>query len=211
MPNLHLEVLPEKQLAVWHILQQQAQQLEQFNYYLAGGTALALQIGHRQSVDFDFFSEIKNIGQKTFEWLHIQPDFVLREKDENTIHGELEQVKVSFIGGYKYPLVESLKKEEAISLASIKEIGLMKLLAITNRSTIRDYIDLAVIIRDHISLPDLLESSQKKYGANFNTMILLRALVSFNDLDPEHPTLLDKTLANTWQQILRDAVKKVAA
>ena len=87
----------------------------------------------------------------------------------------------------------------------------MKLLAITNRSTIRDYIDLAVIIRDHISLPDLLESSQKKYGANFNTMILLRALVSFNDLDPEHPTLLDKTLANTWQQILRDAVKKVAA
>lgn len=210
MSDLRLEVLPEKQLAIWHDFQKQTTTLERFGYYLAGGTALALQVGHRQSIDFDFFSEQRAIGQATFDWLQAQPTFVVREKDNDTVHGELAGVKLSFIAGYKYPLIEKVHVADRISLASIHDIGLMKLLAITNRATVRDYIDLAVIIRDHASLSDLLAGSKKKYGDNFNTMVLLRALVSFNDLDPEQPALLDTTLASSWQEILREAVRKTA-
>lgn len=208
MPGLRLEVLPAQQVTVFKQLQAEASRLDQLGLYLAGGTALALQIGHRQSVDFDFFSQQPDIGEKVFVWLEPLPEFTLRDKDANTIHGEIGGVKVSFIGAYKYPLVEKLVASDSISLAGIRDIALMKLLAITNRATVRDYIDLAAIIRNHIPLENLLEDSQKKYGGNFNTMVLVRALVSFDDLDPEYPHLLDKTLATSWQGILREAVKK---
>ncbi|MBI4021972.1 MAG: nucleotidyl transferase AbiEii/AbiGii toxin family protein [Candidatus Andersenbacteria bacterium] len=130
--------------------------------------------------------------------------------DENTVHGQLGQVKASFIGGYKYPLVADTVLAGKLSLASIPDIGLMKLLAITHRATVRDYLDLAIIIRDHIKLPRLLEMSRSKYGDNFNILVPLRALTSFTDLDPEHPKLFDKSLASSWQLILRKAVKELA-
>lgn len=210
MPGMRLEVLPAQQVTVFKQLQAEASRLDHLGLYLAGGTALALQIGHRQSVDFDFFSQQQNIGEKVFAWLEPLPEFTLRDKDADTVHGEISGVKVSFIGAYKYPLIEPPQLAENIALAGVRDIGLMKLLAITNRATVRDYIDLAVIIRDHISLEDLLDDSQKKYGGNFNTMVLIRALVSFDDLDPEYPHLLDKTLTASWQGILREAVKKAA-
>lgn len=117
MPELHLEILPDAQKIGWDQLQKQADFLINNKFYLAGGTALALQIGHRQSVDFDFFSQQKNTGQPTFDWLQTMSDFVLRDMDANTVHGQLGQVKASFIGGYKYPLVEALVPVDNLSCA----------------------------------------------------------------------------------------------
>lgn len=86
----------------------------------------------------------------------------------------------------------------------------MKLLAITHRATLRDYLDLAAILRDRIRLPELLAASGKKYGSKFNVMICLKALVSFEDVEPEEPPLLDPSLRNSWQKILTEAVKEAS-
>ena len=86
----------------------------------------------------------------------------------------------------------------------------MKLLAITHRATLRDYLDLAAILRDRVSLRKLIQLSPKKYGRHFNPPISLKALVSFEDVDQEMPVLLDKKLGREWRDILKRAVKQAS-
>lgn len=208
-PNLHFEVLPKSQHTVWKVLQQEAVYLRQKGYYLAGGTGLALQLGHRQSLDFDFFSEQRHTAAALCLWLEKFPGFVLRDKNPDTVHADVQGVKLSFIGAYRYPAVGPFVVADGIRLASVVDIALMKFLAITHRATLRDYIDLAVMVRDCISLPDILKKSEQKYGETFNSMLSLKALISFQDLDADMPLLRDKSLSSSWQKILQEAVKKI--
>ena len=92
---------------MWRQLSSHATSLETWNYYLAGGTALSLQVGHRRSVDFDFFSQRPRLGEKTFHWLENFRGFILREMDEHTVHAEISGVKISFISNYKYPTIKT--------------------------------------------------------------------------------------------------------
>lgn len=210
MSKIHLNIFPKSQLKIWKHFQKDPSSLSKNGFFLAGGTALALQIGHRQSVDFDFFSCSKDAGILIYEWLETLPSFVLRDRDANTVHGEIEGVKVSFIGGYKYPNVSPLVKFDGVLLASILDIGLMKLLALTHRATLRDYLDLAAIFQGPIALRELLEAVPQKYGKSFNSMTVLRALVSFDDIDQEVPSLLDKKLIRSWQKTLKKSVRDVS-
>ncbi len=210
MSELHFEILPAEQRQLWQTLQEHAEKLHRHSFYLAGGTALALQVGHRQSVDLDFFSQTKDTAQDLLTWLEKVPGFTLRDRDADTIHASIHGVKISFIGAYKYPTVAPLVQAEGLKIASLTDIGLMKLLAVIHRATQRDYIDIAVIIRDRVPLASLAEKAPQKYGAAFNIMASLRALVSFSDLEAEMPIILDQTIQNTWQEILRTAVKKIA-
>ena len=210
MPNLRLEILPASQRRLWAELQKNSRFLKDHRYYLAGGSALALQIGHRQSVDFDFFSQQKDLGRPAEKWLRGFKGSRIREGDAETLHAEIRAVKVSFIGAYRYPLLEPASDHGGIRIAGLLDIALMKLLAVTHRATMRDYLDLAILLRDHFDLGELLQASLRKYGKNFNVMIPLRALVAFSDIDPETPVLLDRNLKASWQKILRAAVKKAA-
>lgn len=207
MSRFHFQVLPSAQRELWNRLSGQAGFLRDQGYYLAGGTALALQLGHRQSIDFDFFSEKKSLSALTGEWLAAFTQLVPRDRDEHTLHAEADGVKVSFLGGYRYPTVEPLVEAGTIRVAAITDIALMKLLALTHRAALRDYIDLAAILRGPVELPKLLEASKKKYGPHVNPMIFLRALATFEDIEPESPVMLDRDLERSWQKILRDAIK----
>lgn len=209
MSKFYFDVLPKRQAVLWKRFSSASEKLKSSRLYLAGGTALALQLGHRQSLDFDFFSQKSGFGPNLHRWLQSFPDFILREMDENTLHAELQKTKVSFIGGYRYPLIRRPLEVEGIQLASIADIALMKLLAITHRATLRDYLDLAAILRGPISLGTLLTLSRKKYGKRFNFLIPLKALVSFEDLDRETPVMLDKEIGKNWKNILRQAVREV--
>lgn len=210
MPELSVHVLPPGQRALWDRLQAHAAFLKDQGYYLAGGSALALQIGHRQSLDFDFFSNRPALGEPTQHWLEQLGDVVVREFDRDTLHAQVGGVKVSFISAYRYPTVQPLVETGGIRLAGLLDIALMKLLALTHRATVRDYLDLAAILRAHMDLPTILEASRTKYGARFDVMLFLRALVTFSDVEPEFPVLLDRSLQDSWQTILREAVKRVA-
>lgn len=208
--RLHFEILPKAQQKAWNVLKSESARLNSLGFYLAGGTALALQIGHRLSVDFDFFSTKKGLTENLRNWLEKLPGAVLREVSPDTAHADLAGVKLSFIGAYKYPAIQKFSDVDGIKLASVLDISLMKLLAVIHRAALRDYIDLAAIVQNYIPLSVLIQKSRKKYGSAFNPMLVFKALVSFEDLDDEKPFLIDKSLTSSWKKILLEAVKKTA-
>lgn len=210
MPDLHFEILPPAQRELLEKLAKHSVFLAEKGFYLAGGTALALQLGHRQSLDFDFFSTEKGLSEQTQEWLRSFSAVVLRDMDPDTLHAEADGIKVSFISAYRYKLIEPPVDHNHLKLAGLVDIGLMKLLALTHRATLRDYLDMAAIVRGPVRLQRLLEASREKYGLETNPMLFLRALVTWSDLDEEMPVLLDSSLKKDWKGILRKEAKTAA-
>src|SRR3989344_5264028 len=117
-------------------------------FYLAGGTALALQIGHRVSVDFDFYTE-KDFGTEDM-YERVQKVFgqVSRtQESQNTLAIVVQDdVRISFMK-YRYPLIDACVETEYLRLASITDIGCMKLSAIVSRCELKDYVDLFFILK----------------------------------------------------------------
>lgn len=156
------------------------------SFYLAGGTSLALQIGHRDSVDFDFFSE-KNIHtKKLFEQLReiFEGHTLLKIVEErNTLTVLIDDsIKISFFT-YAYKLIKPTTSDENIIFASIEDIGCMKLSAITGRASSKDYIDLYFILK-RLSLFDLLENAREKYP-ELERNLILKSIVYFEDVTLE--------------------------
>jgi predicted nucleotidyltransferase component of viral defense system len=151
------------------------------NTRLAGGTALALQLGHRLSVDLDFFGTITTNTEHILEELRnnnleIRTDYSSTNIKQFTI----ENVKVDFVN-YPYEWLEPLKEEKNIRLAGLSDIAAMKLEAITNRGTRRDFVDLYFLLKVY-SLKQQMEFYLKKYpgGSSFN---VLRSLTYFTDAE----------------------------
>ncbi len=156
------------------------------DFYLAGGTALALQLGHRDSVDFDFFSE-KNINtQEIFEELKesfVGFEIVKTLEDKDTLNVVIDNnIKLSFFS-YKYKLLNELLEEEFLNLASVEDVACMKLSAITGRASEKDYVDLYFILKQ-INLKSLLEKVMQKFP-NLDTNLILKSLVYFEDIEEE--------------------------
>lgn len=172
------------------------------DFYLAGGTALALQIGHRDSVDFDFFSEKDINSKELFERLRdVFKGHVLLKIQEasNTLTVLIDSaIKVSFFS-YKYKLIKKLINDRNLYLASIEDIGCMKLSAITGRASNKDYIDLYFILQ-HLALSDLLESARRKYP-ELDRNLILKSIVYFEDITPE------KILFKNKNDVTFEAVK----
>jgi len=155
------------------------------DFYLAGGTGLALQIGHRDSVDFNFFTYEKIDTKKLF--IKLKETFldfkILKiEEDENTMIVLIDGVKVSFFS-YPYKLIGKIVNQDNLSIASIEDIGCMKLSAIISRATIKDYIDLYYILQK-INLEKLLKKAVVKFQ-DIDKNLILRSLVYFKDIKQE--------------------------
>ncbi len=153
------------------------------DFYLGGGTALALQIGHRDSFDFDFFKEGEIDTQKLFSNLEefVKGHHILKVQEERDTLGLIidDNVKVSFLG-YKYKLIKELIHEENLDLASVEDIGCMKLSAITGRASSKDYVDLYYILQN-IDLAGLLEKTSRKFP-DIDRNLILKSLVYFEDV-----------------------------
>jgi predicted nucleotidyltransferase component of viral defense system len=156
-------------------------------FYLAGGTALALQLGHRQSVDLDFFSETDEVRPE----MHQQAVQVLKAFQPTIVEqawGNLllvvENLRVGFFG-YGYPLVAPPTLAEGVPLASLADIGLMKMDAVATRASRKDFHDLYAITR-RISLRALFDLAPAKYPSvrDFEAMVV-RAMVYFDRADQE--------------------------
>ena len=169
------------------------------NAYLAGGTGLALQLGHRISIDLDFFTpyefDIDELLSNLMEISH----FELDEKKRGTIVGRFGETKFSLFV-YKYPIVFSLKKFLDIKILDAREIGAMKLEAIATRGKKRDFIDLYFILQKLISLKEILSLYEKKYGHFGNKMIhILKSFTYFEDAErDEMPRML---VPADWEEI----------
>ncbi len=154
-------------------------------FYLAGGTALALQIGHRKSFDLDFFAY--NFPKRDLILQNLKPykPKIIHESD-GTLDLLIDDVKVSFLL-YKYPLVKNLIKFEGIYMASIIDIACMKLSAISSRGSKKDFIDIYVILQRN-SLSYIFEMFEKKYkDVSFQKLAILKSMIYFQDAenDPE--------------------------
>jgi len=155
-------------------------------WYLAGGTALALQIGHRDSVDFDFFIDSDFDTSVLFERLREifeDYDIVKIQDEKNTLTIILdEEIKLSFFT-YKYKLLKSIIVEKYLRLASVKDIACMKLSAVVSRATQKDYVDLYFILQK-ISLDTLLKDAKVKFS-QLDTNLILKSLIYFEDIKNE--------------------------
>ncbi len=154
--------------------------------YLAGGTALALQIGHRISYDLDFFSGEKFQPQVFLKELSQIKSYHHKETREGTILGRLGEIKFSLFY-YPYPLLEKPIefKDSGIKLASIDDIAAMKLTAISERGAKRDFIDLYFILQEK-SLKEVLKLYARKYGALSSNLIhIKKSLAYFAEAEKE--------------------------
>lgn len=177
-----------------------------FNTRLVGGTALALQLGHRLSVDLDFFGE----------WGEDDLDSVLKSCGSAVRTGGKGRLQFYEINGikvdcatYTYPWLREPLIEDGICLAHIEDIAAMKLEAVTNRGRKKDFIDL-VFLLDKISLSEMLTLYQKKFSSGVK-MLVLRSLVYFDDAEDDPMPVMLKPI--DWESVkerIRQAVRKQA-
>lgn len=175
------------------------------DYYLAGGTALALQLDHRRSIDLDFFTpNVIDTKALIANMADFKPTII--QEASGTLNTIIDEVKVSFME-YRYSLLEQSVKWEEISLAGILDIAGMKITAISSRGSKKDFIDLYFILKKY-PLPQLFENFDRKYaGVNYEKAHLLKSLTYFNDAenDPE-PDLLTSI---KWEEVKKEITKQV--
>jgi len=198
------QVLTKKQASVLKLLGPIAKEI---GFYLAGGTAAALYLRHRCSVDFDWFTSKKlkdplNLAEslKT-KGLNIK----VTEFSPGTLHCTLKAVRVSFFE-YTYPLISSLVQCDSFGfmIASLDDIACMKLIAIAQRGSKKDFVDIYAICKKHKPLKELLRLAKKKFDLEDISSILF-GLTYFEDADRERmPKMLWKA---DWRNI-KSEIKK---
>jgi hypothetical protein len=177
------------------------------NFSLAGGTSLALQIGHRQSVDLDLFTTDDFDVNFLLEFLEANYNFHSDFTANNTLKGFIDSVKVDFIS-HKYPLVNNIRNIESIKLYSIEDIAAMKLNVIAGNGTrSKDFIDLYFLLKEY-SVQQLLNFYSAKYKTR-NTFHVVKSMVYFDDISlQDWPVMvLEKNL--NLEKLKKSIEKKV--
>lgn len=180
-------------------------ELSGFN--LAGGTALALQIGHRRSVDLDFFGARQIDKDEMVALLEVAGDLHILQHTRNILIFNINGVKVDFVN-YKYPWLRGTRIDEGIRLASLPDIGAMKLGAIAGRGKKRDFTDLYFLLKQ-FTLPELLGFYREKYPDG-NEFLVLRSLTYFEDAEEDNELELFEPAA--WSDVkktIENEVKKI--
>ncbi len=176
------------------------------NFYLTGGTALSLQIGHRESQDLDFFN------QDYFEPELIQKELETIGKLESveiskgTFNCFLDNVKFQFLY-YPYPLLETKIEWENIYISSKLDIACTKMITISSRGSKKDFIDIYFLLKEY-DLKTLFEKLKEKYSkTNYNETYILKSLVYFVDADDQPLPRMHKEVS--WEQIKKEIINKV--
>ncbi|MEO0184336.1 MAG: nucleotidyl transferase AbiEii/AbiGii toxin family protein [candidate division WOR-3 bacterium] len=167
--------------------------------YLAGGTAVALQLGHRISVDFDFFTP-KNFIPKIFSAkLSRLGVFKEEQASKGTVMGDFREIRFSLFL-YEYPLLFKPLKYHSLNVADIRDIAAMKIDAIATRGLKRDFVDLYFICKSGYELTEILNFYEKKYKNLASNLIhIQKSLVFFNDAESEIMPVMIKSVS--WEMV----------
>ena len=209
---MHYETLPPGARA---LLAKLSRRLWSGEFYLAGGTALALQLGHRISVDFDLFAprnrltgtERQRIKRDLFE---LDAGMKLDMEEDRTLKVVIDGIAVSL---FHYPnalVAPSSTSLDGLELASLEDIGLMKLAAVIGRGRRRDFIDLYFILRT-ITLARLLELGPRKFPTVRDFALqAARALVYFADADSDRqPRMLEPVEWPVVKEFFTDGIARL--
>jgi len=199
--KLHWKALSVEQRQV---LQACAKPTVRWKAYLAGGTALALQLGHRKSEDLDWFTaETLDPGQLLADTEAMGFPLVVVQNDVGTFLAMVGGVKFS-VFRYRYGILDSFVVAEGAKLAALRDLAAMELAAIMARATMRDYVDIhELLLGKHLTLPAMLEAFQAKYPAT-DPSGALRALTFFDDVIGEMPIMLTAT---KWKKVTADLAR----
>jgi predicted nucleotidyltransferase component of viral defense system len=187
--------------------------MTQRQFYLGGGTALALYLGHRHSIDLDWFTQ-----ERIADPLRLAQDlrdegvsFITGRIERGTLHGSVSGVRVSLLE-YRYPLLEphvSWPESECL-IASLADIACMKLAALTQRGSKKDFVDIYALGLRYQPLPVMLRLYRQKYSVE-DTVHVLYGLAYFHDADKERmPRMLWDTDWRTIKKTIQRWVREVA-
>jgi Nucleotidyl transferase AbiEii toxin, Type IV TA system len=199
----HLEILPTPQRALWNELSEVSKE-----FVLYGGTALALHLAHRKSVDFDLF------GSRALDLAQIEQGISflkganIIQRDKNTLSAIVDRggpVKVSFFGVPSLPRLFAavVAKDNGLGVASLLDLAGTKASVVQVRAEAKDYIDIdALITAGKVDLSLALSAAQRLYGSTFNPQITLKALSFFDDGDlPLLPEDIKLRLATAAREV----------
>jgi Nucleotidyl transferase AbiEii toxin, Type IV TA system len=156
---------------------------------LYGGTAIALRLGHRVSVDFDFFSSERFRSGRLLDRMPFLADGVITQNQDDTLTCSLQReggaVSVSFFGGLDFNRVHNPDRsaDNGVVVASLADLMATKLKVLWQRASLKDYLDIDALLRNGIDLPTGLAAAKAVYGPKFDPSISLRALTYFGDGD----------------------------
>jgi len=163
---------------------------------LVGGTALALQIGHRQSVDIDLFGISLGDENELEEQIFSLGNVVAVRKTSNIHIWMINGIKVDIVK-YPHPWISELLNENNLRLARVKDIAAMKLAAITGRGSKKDFIDIYFLLKK-FSLKEMIDFYLEKYK-DASTFLLVRSLGYFKDADSEREPFMIKRIK--WTEV----------
>lgn len=174
------------------------------NMRLVGGTALALQIGHRKSIDLDFFGNIDFQNVYTAKTFANFNKVVILKSSKNINIFSIDDVKVDFVN-YDYPWLQGELVTEGIRLAGFEDIAAMKLAAITGRGSRKDFIDIYFLLQQ-FGLKELLGFYNKKYFDGSEYMVL-KSLTYFDDAEKDYDINMVQKVS--WRKIKKDIITAV--
>jgi len=175
---MHREILTKNQTNLLFIPQMFSK-----NFGLVGGTAIALQIGHRHSIDFDLFTNkpFSNFNIKKRISKHRKIKDVFKDEDGHYTF-IIEDVQFTFFY-YPYKLSFSKKFEDIIKMPDILTLAAMKAFTLGRRAKWKDYVDLYFVMRNYYSLAQIVEAAKRIFGQEFNEKLLRTQLAYFQDIN----------------------------
>jgi len=185
---MHKEIFNNDQIDLLPLIKQFKRE-----FYLVGGTAIALHLGHRRSIDFDLFKPGKLRLSRILKKISAGncPYIVTRRVGEQ-LNLTISDVKLTFFE-YPYPIEVKCKFEDSIRLPGLLELAAMKAFALGRRSKWKDYVDLYYILRDHFSIGEIVQMAGTVYGDLFSEKLFRAQICYFDDIDYSEPILfLDK-------------------
>jgi len=208
--TFHTDVLSRRQHIVLSRLGPVASAMD---FSLAGGTALALYLGHRRSVDFDWFT-----GKRMSDALRLARKvqghgipLKVNQVDQGTLHATVSGVRTAFFE-YRYPTLKAPVplKSHGCLVASLDDIACMKLSAIAQRGTRRDFVDVFALLEAHLTLGRMLALYKQKYSTA-DVLHVLQALAYFDDADAQRmPRMLWKVEWPVIRDRIRTATRRFA-
>ena len=171
---------------------------------LVGGTALALQLGHRNSIDLDFFGTVPETSEEILDALRENHEVTIIKESKNIHIYLIDGVKVDIVN-YKYGWIDTPIEEDGIRLAGIKDIAAMKVAAIIGRGTKKDFIDLCFLLKQ-FSLKEILELYRQKYPDG-SLFIALKSLSYFEDAEADPmPNMFEDVNWPDIKAFIRDSI-----
>ena len=153
-------------------------------FYLVGGTAIALHIGHRRSIDFDLFTpkllDLKTISDKFYSNKISISRIFIRTKEQFTLN--CNSVQITFFN-YPYNIEHNISFENYLNLPTLLDLAAMKAFALGKRSKWKDYVDIYFILKYHHRLDEIIEKAKELYSDHFSAKLFRGQLTFFDDIN----------------------------